>query len=313
MSWLDKQVSFYSCPADNYGRLATFRDILFADFAIPHEWFYKVYKPEEKWISGVSNDLKTIIRFRNEDLPKEQKTLLKQTMQCFTPAGSFGCKKKTNLHEIGRAGFLQLDFDYAAIKDYDIDELKSAVFDLPFVAFAGLSCSGLGFYALVQIAEPDRLNEYAEHCFEIFDRYGVPADTTKGRNVNDLRFVSYDSNMLIRQEPETLKIKQFVSKQKKPASIQTYTSPPIIRTDKIVNNSLEKIRVATIGNRWQTVQQVAYTLGGLNDDSLLSDIKQAIKSASEFFGEEDKYCECATVCFNAGKSAPLKPCYEFSY
>jgi hypothetical protein len=204
---------------------------------------------------------------------------------------------------------MQLDFDYDAIKDYNIDELKAAVFDLPFIAFVGLSCSGTGFFALVLIAEPYQLNVYAEHCFEILNKYNIPPDTTKGRNINDLRFVSYDSKMLIREDPQPLKIKSF---KRKSVQVVKYPTSNYITTSKngLVKHCLNLIANCQVGERWGTVQKAAFTLGGLNDDSILDAIKHAIKEGSQFAGVEDKYCECAIVCFNDGKMKPFNR--EFS-
>ena len=302
MSWLNKQVSFYKCTADNAGYPATYRDILFCLFGVEHEWFYKDRKAE-KWVSGVFNDLDTIIDLRTREMAKEEKVTLKNTMQCFTPAALLKTKKQGKIEEINRTGILQLDFDAADIKQYDIEELKQSIFSLPFVAFCGLSCSGQGFYALALIAEPDRLEDYAEHCFEVLREYGIPPDTTKGRNVNDLRFVSYDANMLIRENPEPLKIKNFRTKDK--PQFTTTTSVPVNHADKVVSKGLTDIRNALEGRRWQTVQKVAYTLGGLGDHSVLNDIEHIIKSSSQFTGVEEKYCQCAADCFNAGKQKPL--------
>lgn len=53
-------------------------------------------------------------------------------------------------------------------------------------------------------------------------------------------------------------------------------------------------------NRWQTIQRVAYTLGGFNNRSLLNSVKQASESNGSFTGEEKKYLQCAEICFNAG-------------
>ncbi len=94
ISWLDTITSLFSCPADNYGRPRTFRQILFTDFGVPHNWFYKVNK-EGPWISGNSNDLDTIVTIRKGTA---NKVLLKQTIQCYTPSAYYKCKKKG--HEV---------------------------------------------------------------------------------------------------------------------------------------------------------------------------------------------------------------------
>ena len=309
MKWYEQQVSFYKCPADNTGRLVSIRDILMTEFAMDHEWFYRNHawykdNTKKKWITGVFNDLQTIIDLRTQEMTRDEKDLLKQTLQCWTPAAALKSKKKGQIEEIHRTGIMQLDFDAAALEGYDIDEVKRAVFDLSFVGFAGLSCSGTGFYALVLIEEPDKLELYAEHCFEVLKYYNIPADTTKGRNVNDLRFVSYDSKMLIREDPKPLKIKSFKRKATPVVKIQQ-SNFKATSNNGLINHCLKLIASAQVGERWGTVQKAAYTLGGLQDDTLLQLIHDTIKFSSQYNGLEDKYCECATVCFNDGKAKPL--------
>jgi hypothetical protein len=214
--WLNNKISLYECAADNAGTVTTFRDVLLTRFAVPHKYYYKIYPadkiayPKGKWVSGNVNDLDTIIKLR-KGVSKEEKTTLKQTMQCFTPAAVLKTKKKGAVEEINRTGILQLDFDYADIHEYDINELMQCVFSLDFMAYCALSCGGKGLYAFALIAEPYKLEAYAEHCFNVLLKYGVKADTTKGRNVNDLRFVSWDGNMMIRPNPKPLQVKRFYS------------------------------------------------------------------------------------------------------
>lgn len=107
---------------------------------------------------------------------------------------------------------MQIDIDAKDCAGYDIEELKQAVFALPFIAFVSLSCSGDGFYAIAAIAEPDRQREYAEHIFNVQEQYGLSCDRSKGRNYNDLRYCSYDANMLDRNDVEPLRITHFKPK-----------------------------------------------------------------------------------------------------
>lgn len=302
MSWLNRKVSLYSCLADNVGTSATLREILFTKFSVDHDYFFKHYE-SGKWISGTINDLETIIdlRTRAHEMTKDERLMLKQTLQCYTPAGLLQTKKKDQIVEVNRSGLMQLDFDYEAIKDYDIQELKRAVFDLlPFVAFCGLSCGGNGFFALVEIQEPDRLKEYAEHCFEIFNKYSIPPDTTKGRNVNDLRFLSYDANMLIRDNPKPLKIKRFNAPK---ISAKVITHPKSFDAKAPIKWAVQSIQSAQVGNRFETVRKVAYTLGGYGYG--LEEIKQAIKECSQFAGVESKYLTHADEGFEAGRKKPI--------
>jgi VirE N-terminal domain len=283
-NWLDLQVSLYKSHSDNTGRPATYRDILLTRFA---------------------KDLPAIISIRKLDKAasdyKLQKLDLKSRLQCFTPSALLATKAAGKLREINRTGIMQLDFDYNDIADYDIEDLKRCVFDLPFIAFCGLSCSGEGFYALALIAEPNRLSDYAEHCFEVLLNYGIKADTSKGRKVENLRYLSYDANMLIRYNPVPLCIKHFKAKElikNKSACNSTHLQNGNSNT--VLNALLNQLKTASIGNRWQTVQKVAYSIGGLGNDNFLDEINNVINTTAVFTGEEIKYLKCAEVCFNEG-------------
>lgn len=285
-NWIDKQVSLYTSHSDNTGRAATYRDILFTQFA---------------------KDLPAIIELRNLNRSaidyKLKAKPFKSGLQCFTPAALMLTKEQGKATEISRSGLMQLDFDYEEIKDFDIEELKQAVFSLPFIAYCGLSSSGYGFYALALIAEPYKLKEYAEHCFDVFKSYEINPDESKGKKPENLRYISYDANMLIRENPEPLKLpKPKTTPKVKQAYTHTTTSN---NNNAILNAELKKLQAAQRGNRWGAVQKVAYTLGGLSNANFLYEIKQVINNTPAFNGEEEKYCKCAEFCFDAGMKKPL--------
>ena len=284
MSWLDKQISLYNSHRDNIGRPGTYRKILFSEFGKDFPAIFALRKLEP-----------------DDPNYQKKKVELKTKLHCYAPAALLQSRAKDNVIEIERTGIMQLDFDEKDIQDYDIEELKQAVFALPFIGFCGLSCSGKGFYALALIAEPERLKEYAEHCFEVLLRRGIKADTSKGRNVNDLRYLSYDANMLFREDPEPLRINHFKAKEApKPIKRRYYPPQTFGGNHKMVTNGINEILTVQPGNRWQTVQKVSYTLGGLNNGNLLCEINQAIKNNPVFTGEEKKYLKCASDCFKAG-------------
>ena len=288
MSWMNTQVSLYSTHADNTGRPATIRQVLLNDCI---------------------HDLPTLIKLSKLDRQapdyKQQKQALKATLQCYTPAALLASKARGQVSEILRTGIMQLDFDHEGISEYDVEELKACVFSLPFIGFCGLSCSGDGFYALALIAEPERLSAYAEHCFDVLLSYGIKADTSKGKKVENLRYVSYDSRMLIRENPVPLKINRFKPvPQPKPVYAST-SGQEITPKHPLVKKQLELILTATVGCRWQTVQKAAYTLGGLGDPGLLDDITACIQRNLAFAGQEAKYTTCALKCFADGALQPL--------
>jgi len=288
--WLEQQVSLYSTHSDNTGRPATFREILLTEF---------------------KKDMPTLTSLRQLDKTdpdyRAKKTTLKNKLQCYTPAALLASKAKGDLKEIQRSCIMQLDFDYNDIYEYDVEEIKQAIFSLSFIGFCGLSCGGDAFYALALIAEPEKLQQYAEHCFDVLLKYGVRADTSKGKKVENLRYLSYDENMLIREQPEPLRIKHFKPQE----APKKYNAGITIQkqfkgTNSLVNKGLQMVQEAQVGNRFPTVQKVAYTLGGLNDKSILGAIEQTINNSSQYSGEETKYVKCANDCFNAGATSPLR-------
>lgn len=290
-NWIDKQVSLYNAHWDNTGRAATYRDIILSDFA---------------------QNMNTIMQLRKMNKDDHNynanKVALKSELQCFTPAALLACKAKDNVQVIERTGMMQLDFDYKDIKEYDIEELKQSVFSLPFVGFCGRSCSGDGFYALVLIAEPEKLSDYAEHCFEILKYHGINPDESKGKKVENLRYVSYDSNMLIRENPEPLKVIHFRRKEVKKTPVYT-TTPREYKSNNtgLINKKISEVLNVAVGDRWATVQSAAYTLGGLSDPQAIYLIEDAIRSNSSFSGQEEKYLKCANTCFKEGLLNPLNP------
>lgn len=291
MNWLDKQVSLYSSQTDTTGRPATLRDILLCDFA--------------KDIGSICDIRKLDIR---DPEYKIKAAAIKSSLQLFSPASNMKTRAAGKVEIIRLTGLMQLDFDYGTMKDYDIEEVKRAVFALSFTAFCGLSCSGNGFYALVAIAEPERLAEYAEQFFQVFADYGIKPDTSKGRKPQDLRYVSYDCNMLIRDNPEPLKINHFRTKpvpKNEPRATTTYSSNS--GNSGLINHELNKIKNAVSGNRWENVQSASYCLGGLNNETILINIKREIEDNPEFAGQHAKYFKCAEDCFAAGALKPLQP------
>lgn len=285
MSWENLQVSFYKNHYDNIGEPATLRDAL----------YWKFYP-----------GLDAIVEMRKLDPADpeydKKKKEFKKSLPGFTPSALLATREQGKTEIVSRTGLIQFDIDTDM---YDLDELKAAIFALPFVAWVGLSCSGRGIYALVLIAEPERQREYVEHCFKVFKDYGIPIDTSKGRNPHDLRYVSYDSNPLWRDNPEPLHIKRFKAQQnqvtKRVQSNQQFTGS----RSAIVKRAIDEISHAQIGQRWGIVQKWSFTIGGLQDRDLLPVINQAIKDNPAFGGLEAKYLECAAVCFAAGTQKPL--------
>src|SRR4051812_33280714 len=128
MNWLEKKVTIYKNHFDTVGREGTIEECLF--------WAF------DKNLIGIIELRKLNMNCRDY---KEKKDQIKSSLLGYTPAALLESREKDNVIEISRTGMMQLDFDHNDIKDYNIEELKQAVFKLPFIAFCGLSCTGKGF------------------------------------------------------------------------------------------------------------------------------------------------------------------------
>lgn len=296
MSWENLPVSFYKNHFDNVGEPATLRDVLYCKF----------YR-----------GLDAIIEMRKLD-PADpdydvKKKELKKSLPGFTPSALLATRGVSPKEKdqgitikdkiISVTNLVQFDFDNCY--DYDLDELKQCIFSLPFVAWVAVSCSGKGIYALVLISDEGQQEAYVKHCQAIFKDYGLPIDKSKGENVNDFRYVSYDSRPLCRDNPEALHIKRFKAQQQQATRRVQSNHQFTGSRSAVVKRALDEIAAAQEGQRWATVQKWAYTVGGLQDRDLLPAIEQAIKDNPAFGGLEGKYLQCAADCFAAGINKPF--------
>lgn len=278
----------YETHADNTGRAATFEEI-----------FYYGFEPS----------LKTICQLRRLDKSatgyEQRKRELKNKLQCYTPAALLQSKSKDNLKVISRTNVMQFDFDYKDIKQYNIEELKQAVFSLPFIGYCGLSCSGDGFYALALIAEPERLYEYAEHCFIVFEKeYKIKVDTSKGKKLENLRYVTRDDKQLVKHNPQPLQIKKFHT-----TTSATIKPGIVYKTDCKTNDAfllkqLNKLLSASPGNRMNTIKQLAFALGGKRNEQHLQALINTIYGNTLFADDTKAFIRCAEDCFRAGMQRP---------
>ncbi|MBA2500045.1 MAG: hypothetical protein H0V30_09995 [Chitinophagaceae bacterium] len=300
MCWLDFTPGLFSCVSDNFSRPRTFREIYFTDFNINHDWFYK-NEQLKRWISGNSNDLQTQMQIRSlnplaED-SQQVKLNLKLTLQCYTSSAYYTCKKKGEEVLVDKLPILCLDWDH--LGNHDLEYLKKQIFEIPSVCFVSKSVGGKGLFALFLIAEPEKLQSYAEHFFIVFDKYGLKPDTTKGRNYTDLRLVSYDCNMLIRDYPAALKVKRFSA----PVRATHNSNHSFNNHSGLVKWAIKEINSAQVGQRFEIVRKVSYAMGGRSTG--LENILDAIKHCSQYAGVETKYLTHAEQAFAAGKLKPI--------
>lgn len=135
-----------------------------------------------------------------------EKDRLKQALPAITPSASHTqgqTRSPENLEAL--TGFLQADIDLKENPHLpDAEAVKQALTQNPVVAFAALSTSGQGVWALIPIA-------YAESAFKRqyeqlkkdFEQTGINLDAVNGGNAQHLRLYSFDPKPYINPEAKT--------------------------------------------------------------------------------------------------------------
>ena len=160
------------------------------------------------------------------------------------------------------------------------------------------------------ISEPERLEDYATHCFATLNEYGIKPDESKGKKPENLRYLSYDCNMLYRENPEPLiiQVKQPPQANKKTHLTNTaHNCLKLKEATETAHRLLNNIKRLESGGRTKGIQKYAYTLGGLGDGDmdLLEAIKKIIKTGDNFSDKEEFLLKCADDCFTAGGLKPI--------
>ena len=119
----------------------------------------------------------------------------KRQMPCYTPSGVFEVRNSEGL--VKHSGMLCIEWDAVA----DCSELKELLGGLPFIFYAGLSCSARGVFALIKIAEPTKHREYFRALSEYFGGIGYRVDES-GKDVCRLRVASFDDTPIFNPDSE---------------------------------------------------------------------------------------------------------------
>lgn len=125
---------------------------------------------------------------------------MKTRLPAFTPSGLFRGGAANTLLKL--TGLICIDIDRKdnlQVEGYD--RLKDQLGRLPYVAFCGRSAGGEGYYAIVPIAQPNKLLLHFRSLQTEFSAMGITIDPSCC-DVSRKRFVSYDPEPYINQEAE---------------------------------------------------------------------------------------------------------------
>ena len=132
---------------------------------------------------------------------KDKASELKKDLPAICVSGKFTERKDSCLVE--HSGYIVLDFD----KLEDAPFTKQKVFDKAYVKAAWISPSGNGVKALVKIADGTKHKEHFQALQDVF-----PDIDRSGINVSRVCFESWDTEILIRDEPQTFKKTKVIEK-----------------------------------------------------------------------------------------------------
>lgn len=182
----------------------------------------------------------------------------KRQMPCYTPSGEFEVRNSEGL--IKHSGVLCIEWD----KVENVDALKDLLGGLPFIFYAGLSCSGRGVFALIKIADPTKHREYFRALSEYFGGIGHKVDES-GKDVCRLRVASFDDTPIFNPDSEVWDIVPTIAKP-------TYTPRMATATDE---------RLLLAGVEYITLHGIDITQGRNNWLSIGSCVKSIMGAGGE--------------------------------
>lgn len=128
-------------------------------------------------------------KVRNEE-DKSVRDELKKHLPACTPSGLFSERKKNKL--IKHSGYICIDIDGQDNTRINFESFYKELGNIKEVAFAGLSVSGKGAFALIPISNPKEHETHFRAIEEDFLRYGVIVDHAC-KDVSRLRLYSHNA------------------------------------------------------------------------------------------------------------------------
>lgn len=123
---------------------------------------------------------------------KDEADRLKSKLPCSMPSMQM---------DGSHSGYIAIDVDGKDNPDHTPAELKAKVSQIVNVAYCGYSCSGKGVWALIPIFDTTKHLEHFRALEVVIQRIGLTIDSSC-KNVNRLRFASYDPEPYLNEQAE---------------------------------------------------------------------------------------------------------------
>ena len=174
-------------------------------------------------------------KVRAETNKDKRNRLKQQLLPAFTPSGVFKEHERTDTGLVRHSGYMCIDID--GDDNPHIRNWQAVVYELgklPEVAFAGLSASANGVFAIIPIQHPERHKEHFKGFQESFKKRGLLIDAKCG-NLSRLRFYSYNKKYYINRAA-----KPYMHLYKEPAKPK-YTPAPYTPTMQSDDNDVDAL------------------------------------------------------------------------
>lgn len=174
-------------------------------------------------------------KVRAETNKDKRNRLKQQLLPAFTPSGVFKAHQRTDTGLVRHSGYMCIDID--GDDNPHIRNWQAVVYELgklPEVAFAGLSASANGVFAIIPIQHPERHKEHFKGFQESFKKRGLLIDAKCG-NLSRLRFYSYNKKYYINRAA-----KPYMHLYKEPTKPK-YTPAPYMPTMQSDENDVDAL------------------------------------------------------------------------
>jgi len=154
--------------------------------------------------------------YRNETDQEKRRLFKVQKVPAFTASGTFSTKKADSLKE--HSGFIAIDFDGVD----DLDTAKAQLYADHYTYSGFASISGKGLCIIVKIDDKKHIDAFKSLEHYYWKNFGYQVDQSC-KNVNRLRFVSYDPDLFINEKSK--KFQTYLDKPKgRPTRMKEYVN-----------------------------------------------------------------------------------------
>lgn len=213
---LDIEIDAYSNITDNVCKKANLKELLTTN----------KFKEQIEQLRGIEDE-------------KEQKEF-KKTLPNFTLSATFDKTRNTNNVQ-SHTGLICVDVDKQD-NTMNMNTIGDILKNIDNIAYYARSCRGNGYFAIIPIAQGDKLKEHFRALQEDFKGLGIVLDKSCS-DVTRVRYVTFDENYYINPNPViyTRMLNETTSKSKENNTVKASNKP---LRDTVINVNSDSIKLS---------------------------------------------------------------------